>query len=138
MKCKYYLIALVLIMILSCTQKSIIPISNTLEIGLGKEYLDYVELLNKAAEKDTSALRQFISIDYLYNGAGYDHGWVLLELMKIIGDKDFTKAIKSLNKKQFNILFEYIEAGLDCHTEKKQLFNQYPQTFKTLGIIKTL
>ena len=41
-------------------KKPEIPVSNTLEIALGNKYASYVSNLNKACERDTSALLAFI------------------------------------------------------------------------------
>ena len=49
----------------TCKRQPKIPISNTLEIALGKRYSEYVNLLNKATKKDTIALLQFLKINYI-------------------------------------------------------------------------
>ena len=49
-------------MILGCKEKPKLPISNTLEIALGKRYSVYVKNLNKAFEKDSTELLIFLKI----------------------------------------------------------------------------
>src|SRR6185295_17050066 len=98
---KIYLL-LSLVALASCMSKPVIPISNTLEIALGDRYSKYVSLLNKSASNDTTALVEFLMIENIYNGAGYDHGWVLTELMKKLGDKQFSDGLIKVNRKQLN------------------------------------
>ena len=73
-------------------------------------------------------------IENIYNGAGYDHGWVLTELMKKLGDKQFSDGLIKVNRKQLNNLKEYFKVGLDGDSKSNNnLPQQYPLTFKILG-----
>ncbi|HET6226473.1 MAG TPA: hypothetical protein VFF27_09360 [Bacteroidia bacterium] len=65
---------LICILLCSCKEQPLIPVSNTLEIALGDKYPDYVSDLNKAYGKDSVALLEFLKIDDIYDAAGYDHG----------------------------------------------------------------
>lgn len=121
-------------LVFSCTPTPEIPISNTLEIALGDRYSVYVDLLNKAVSKDTAALHRFLEIDNIYDAAGYDHGWVLIQLMKKNGDKDFAKALLKLNKSQLNNLKQYFEVGTDGGgMSNDTLFKMYPNSFNQLS-----
>lgn len=118
----------------SCTSKSAIPISDTLEIALGDRYSRYLSLLNKSALNDTTALVEFLVIDNIYDGAGYDHGWVVIELMKKLGDKQFSDALYKMNRNQIDNLKEYFRVGLDGYSKSNiDLPKKYPLTFTLLG-----
>jgi hypothetical protein len=120
--------------LLSCS-KPVIPISNTLELGLGSKYSSYVKLLNKSASGDSDALHEFLLIDYLSDGSGYDHGSVIVELIKKIGDNSFSTALGKLDEKQLNNVKDYVKAGLDGPGDMgSHLPKEYPLTFKLLGI----
>jgi hypothetical protein len=120
--------------VLSCSQKPKIPISNTLEIALDKSYNDYVSTLNKAFEKDTLALKKIIEIKNIGGAAGYDHGWVLVQLMKNYGDEKFFTVLKGLNIQQLNNLKQYFEVGLDGIENSNDTF--YRQYQKSLQYLK--
>jgi hypothetical protein len=124
---------LLIILLISCTPKPVIPISNTLEIGLNNRYSNYVRLLNKSVKGDTVALTEFLIINNIYDAAAYDHGWVLIELMKKLGDKTFSNALSKMNRMQINNLNTYFRGGLDSNNEANKLPKQYPISFKLLG-----
>lgn len=83
--------------ITSCTPDPAIQINDTLEMGLGKKYSDYVVKLNASVKGDTSALHNFLNVKDLYDGAAYEHGWVLIELLRKLGDETFANALGKLN-----------------------------------------
>jgi hypothetical protein len=124
---KYWLF--IFIVFNSCTSKPLIPISDTLETSLHENYSNYVLLLNKSINGDTTALNEFLIINNIYDVAGYDHGWVLIELMKKLGDKQFSNGIAKLNSKQFSNLKEYFRVGLDENSQTLKLSKSYPITF---------
>lgn len=116
-----------------CMKQPKIPISNTLEIGLGDRYNEYVSVLNRAYDGDTIALQDFIKIDYVNDGSGYDHGYVLLQLIKIIGDEKFAKTLQKMNNKTIKTVFQYIQVGVDASDkEKNNLEKNYPRVMIVL------
>lgn len=124
------------IFFVSCIQKPIIPISETLEQGLGNRYNNYVTLLNKSVQFDSSALLKFLEIDDIYDGASYDHGWILARLMEKVGDEKFSFALAKMDKKQVNIFLSYFQAGLDLDESinlNNNLSKKFPLSFKLLG-----
>jgi hypothetical protein len=126
-----------LILFYSCQSKPHIPISDNLKIALGNKYPDYVSMLNKATLGDTFNVRKFLEIDYIGEGGGYDHGWVLVQLMKKVGDEKFVNALQSFDKKKLDNVKQYFEVGIDNGGNKNAiLFNEYPNTFKYLGFSK--
>jgi hypothetical protein len=117
----------------SCTPKPAIQINDTLEIGLGKKYSAYVVNLNASVKGDTSALYNFLNVKDLYDGAVYEHGWVLIELMRKLGDETFANALGKLNKQQMENLNIYFKGGLDMHSKASELPRDYPNSFIILG-----
>ncbi|MBU3662557.1 MAG: hypothetical protein FGM41_05090 [Bacteroidetes bacterium] len=104
-----------------------------MKTGLGDRYSDYVKLINKSASGDGEALVLFLQYQNIDDGAGYDHGWVLIELMKKVGDEQFSDALLNLSPTQVDHVKNYFNAGFDVHTKTDKLFNEYPKTFKVLG-----
>ena len=118
-----YLLSIAFIVFGGCTDHAPIPISNTLELAIESRYNSYVLTLNKACRHDSIALVEFLKIDYINDAAGYDHGYVLFQLMKNNGDKEFSNALKKLNKSQLNTVRNYIEVGLDADDEGQHMLN---------------
>ena len=116
-----YLLSITLIVFVGCRDHSPIPISNTLEIAIESRYTSYMLTLNKACRHDSISLVEFLKIDYIHDAAGYDHGFVLYQLMKNSGDKEFSNALQKLNKSQLNTVRDYIEVGLDADDEGQQV-----------------
>ena len=130
-----YLKCLITLMLFtSCHPKPVVSIAETLEIGLNSRYSEYVLKLNGAFNGDSTALHEFLTYKNLYDGAAFEHGWILLELMTTMGDKAFADATAKLSKQQLDELSNYLKGGLDIHTEGDQLFKRYPLTFKLLGL----
>jgi hypothetical protein len=121
----------------SCQPKPAIPISDNLKIALGNKYPGYIETLNKATKGDTLSIRRVLEIDYIGGGRVYDHGWLLVQLMKKIGDEKFVSILHSFDKMKLENVKHYFEVGIDNGEKKNEiLFNDYPNTFKYLGFSK--
>ena len=131
---KYFTLAF-FALIISCTPNPAIQINDTLEMGLGKKYSDYVVNLNASVKGDSSALHNFLNVKGLYDGAAYEHGWVLIELMRKLGDETFANALAKLNKEQLKNLNIYFKGGLDMHAKANELQRVYPNSFKILGFV---
>lgn len=131
------LYGLIPILLYSCQSKSVIPLSDNLKISLGDKYTSYVGMLNESATGDTFNIHHFLEIDYIGDGGGYDHGWVLIQLMKKVGDTKFVNVLHSLDKKKLENVKEYFRVGIDNGGKKNEiLFNDYPNTFYYLGFSK--
>ena len=127
----YFIISIV---IASCTPKPEIQVYDSLEIGLGKRYSNYVSKLNFSVVGDTVALYEFLTYKDLYDGAAYDHGWVLIELMRELGDEAFANELSKMNVEAISTLKMYFSGGLDVHKQANELLKKYPNSFKVLGI----
>lgn len=124
---KKSLIIVICLLFYGCKEQSQIPISNTLELALGDNYSSYVENLNKAYAKDNSATLKILKVDYIYDAGGYDHGYVLYQLMKRYSDKEFSILLNSMSKKDLTAVSQYIEVGLDANdTKRGQVKIDYP------------
>ena len=117
-----------------CKNESEKMISNTLEIALNKRYCFYSNTLESANQKDSIALVDFLKIDYIYDAAGYDHGYILYQLMQKCGDKNFSNALKKITQKELWQVRLYIEAGLDARDgEIKRMIMYYPISSRFLN-----
>lgn len=119
----------------------VIPFDDTLETGLRDDYGEYVHALNNAAQGDTVSIERVLRTDGLYDGAAYEHGWVLLELLRIVGDARYHDALVKLDTVALKRACTYMEGGLDVHTKSQELRRQYPRTFQTVkrfGVLGTV
>ena len=132
---KQNLIILICIFLFSCVEKSQIPIPNTLEIALGNKYSDYVSNLNKAYKKDSSALLKLFKIDYINDAAGYEHGFILYQIMNTYDDKIFSTVLQRLSARELNTVKLYFEVGIDANDKYKyEMKEHYPLSSNTLQI----
>ncbi len=129
-----FILMIYTVVITSCTPKPEIFISNTLELGLNNRYTDYVYKLNASIHGDTTALKDFLKYDKIYDGAAYEHGWVLIELMRKIGDNSFSNALKQMDEKQLNNINIYFKGGMDIHKKSNDIQNCYPKSFDILSL----
>lgn len=113
------IVILICILICGCKEQPKLPVSNNLEIALGNKYSNYVNELNKAFQKDTTALIKFLEISYINDAAGYDHGFILFQLMKENGDKNFAYALTRITYKDLNIVRQYFEVGIDANDKHR-------------------
>jgi hypothetical protein len=120
----------------SCMESSVIPVSETLELGLNNNYYDYVRLINASCKGDTNALEQFLKIDYIFEAPSYEHGDIILDLLEYVGDSNFVLAINKLSDREKKILCGYIlgaEVGDFTGILKKKYFN-HKVVFNLVGI----
>ena len=132
---------LIFLFFYSCNPKPRISVSNTLEIALDNhnKYSEYVRILNKAFEKDSTALLNFFKVDYIYDAAGYDHGYVLFQLMKIYGDKTFSQILRKATGKDLDNVRQYFEVGIDANDrERDEMKISYPISSKILHRVLNL
>jgi len=132
---KKQLFILISILFYGCQEQPKIPISNTLEIALGNKYSTYVCKLNKAFKKDTTALLDFFKINYINDGAGYDHGFILFQLMKVYGDREFSNTLQKTTESELSDLRQYFEVGIDANDKyKDEMKKEYPNSSDILQI----
>ncbi|MBA3283996.1 MAG: hypothetical protein H0U27_02905 [Nitrosopumilus sp.] len=132
---KNKIILLLVLTFYSCLNNPKIPIPNTLELALRERYSEYVQLLNKAHARDTLALNAFLKIDYIHDSAGYDHGYILFQLIKVVGDDQFANVLKKIDCKTVEKVARYVEVGIDASDkDRKDLLQNYPKVTTILHL----
>ena len=128
-------LSLIFLFLIGCSAKPKIPISESLELALDTTYPKYVALLNSSADKDPKSLKGFLEIDYIGGTAGYDHGWMIIQLMRQWGDKDFSSILETTTKSKQLTIKNYIEVGAQGSNMRMMdsLMKDFPRSFKLLG-----
>lgn len=115
MKTKPLIIVLFLffVFLYGCNKKNVQNINvSELIIEISKERgIDYCGLLEKSLSGDTNSILQISSLEF-YDGCGYDHGAVLKDLIKKIGENDYIRIIKKTDKEQRRLILDYLEVGI--------------------------
>lgn len=126
--CKKILLYVILLMCFtSCGNKVIngIEVSELLLIVSEEQNIDYCRLLNEAVKGDDASIKQLALLE-IYDGAGYDHGAVVVDLIALIGEDKFIHSIKTISIEQKKCIKGYIEVGLEYGNNT----NLQAQTFK--------
>jgi hypothetical protein len=89
-----------------------IYVSESLIIVAQEQNVDYCKLLNKAIEGNDDAIKQ-LALLKIYDGAGYDHSAVIVDLIKLIGENKFIYSLTSINNEKKKWIKKDIEAGLE-------------------------
>lgn len=131
-KCYFVIIAFLCV---ACVRPALI-IPDTLETHLrySSSYRHYVKLVNRAMDKDTTALKELLLIDNIGDGASYEHGDILIQLLQNLGDDFYSNVLKTVPADQKSILQDYFMVGMDIR-KKECVFRvdkKYPKTFKEL------
>jgi hypothetical protein len=133
MKKKIYFITLFLF-VLSCNSDKningiIIP-NNMIDYLYTNNYeSDYINTLKLALEKNNDAIVKFSILNF-DSSVGMEHGEILLNLIKSIGEKNYVNAVKNCSAIQKQIIKENIENGIewsvDSNFKDKNLSDIYP------------
>lgn len=125
----------------SCNNKSVkvhgIDVSPLLNKVAKEQNIDYCKLLEKALNGDTKSILQ-ISLLEFYDGCGYDHGAVLVDLIRIIGEESYINSIGTTNETQRHRILSYVEVGL-CYTtsnvyySNKTVEDEFPRLYAFLS-----
>lgn len=102
-----------------------IYVSELLLIGSKEQNIEYCELLNDAISGNGSSIKQLALLN-IYDGAGYDHSAVVVDLIKLIGEDKFIYSLTSINNEQKKSIKKNIEVGLEYGNNA----NLQTQTFK--------
>lgn len=97
-----------------CGRKVIndIEVSELLLIASKEQNIDYCKLLNESIKGNDSSIRQ-LALLKIYDGAGYDHGAVVVDLIDLIGEEKFMQSLGTINEKQKNKISSYLMVGLE-------------------------
>jgi hypothetical protein len=112
---KFLLFAVLSVCFTNCNRsKSVngIVVSELLIIVSNGQGINYCKLLEKAINGDIGSIKQLSLLEF-YDGIGYDHGSVIVDLIEIIGEDKFIQSLSTINKKQKQVIEGYIEAGLE-------------------------
>ena len=86
------LVSLFLMLYGSCNKKSVkvhgIDVSPLLTEVAKEQNIDYCKLLENALKGDTNSILQFSLLEF-YDGCGYDHGAVLVDMIQMIGEETY-------------------------------------------------
>ena len=77
-----------------------------------KHHTDYCKVLKKATENDENSIRQLVLLEY-YDGTSYDHGSVIVDIIELLGEEAFLKAISTIEDRQKKYVASIIKAGLE-------------------------
>lgn len=83
-----------------------------------EQSINYCELLESATDGDNDAIRKLSLLDFS-DGAGYEHGEIIVDLIIMIGEKKYIAALGSINDKQKEIVKSYLEVGLSYSSNAK-------------------
>lgn len=90
-----------------------IPISEPLQIEYREKMgRHYCSVINQSLEGDSASIC-LLSYLNIADAIGYDHGYVLVKIIKKIGEEKYLHAIRSANKNQKKLIKGYISVGLE-------------------------
>lgn len=96
----------------------------------------YCKLVNQSLEGDLTAVRELSSVKVL-DGASYEHGAVLIEVIDKISEKNYLEAIKNFSEKEKKyIYYSILSAGLEFTQnpkyEKRDIESVFPILSKNI------
>lgn len=97
-----------------CGHKEIngIEVSELLLVVSEEQNIDYCKLLNEATNGNESSIKE-IALLKIYDGAAYDHGAVLVDLIEKIGEDKFIQSIRTINNIEKKWIKGYLETGIE-------------------------
>jgi len=132
--CKFISVYFLLLLAISCNNKCIvnnIEVSELLGTVAKEKSIDYCKLLKTALTDDKSAIKKLSLLEF-DNAAGYDHGVVIVDLITVVGEAEYMKAISTANKEQKILINSYINVGLEYgnhHLQGKDFKNVFPDLY---------
>jgi len=112
---KLLLLVMLSVCFVNCNRhKSIngIVVSELLLIASNKQHINYCKLLEEATKGNVSSIKQITLLDF-YDGVGYDHSVVIVNLINLIGEDKFIQSLGTINEEQKNKIGSYLMAGLE-------------------------
>lgn len=111
---KFSLFAILLILFTNCGNRTIngIEVSELLLIVSKQQNINYCKLVYEATEGNQNSIKQLALLE-INDGAGYDHGEVIVNLIEIIGEGKFLHSIGAIRDKEKWLIIGYIEVGLE-------------------------
>ena len=97
-----------------------------------EQHINYCKLLNEATKGDVTSIKQLVLLRF-YDASGYDHGSVIVDLIKIIGEDKFIKSLATINKEEKQIVKGYLVVGLEYRNNSdlhaKTLKDVFPKIY---------
>lgn len=96
---------------------------------------NYCGLLEGAVDNKPDSIR-LLSLLEIFDGASYDHGTVLIDVIGKVGESNYVYALNKITPKQKRLVLGYLYAGVEYHYDnsiaKKNLQEIYPKVFEFL------
>lgn len=86
-----------------------IKISELIKVATDEPYCDLVKL---SLENDVTALKKISRLN-IRDGAGYEHGYIMIQIIENIGEKKYTNAIKDFSTTEKKDIYSYLQVGLE-------------------------
>lgn len=117
-----YLIIIIIVFMFSCQRECIID-NITVSENLIINSNGYCELISDALNGDKKSIEKICLMEF-HGSVGYDHGYVLVNLINKIGTEQFMNSLKDLDYNQKQILKSYIDIGLIYEPNKNDKLNE--------------
>jgi hypothetical protein len=119
----------------SCSNKcnvDNIEVSDLLGTVAKEKSINYCELLEVALTGDENAIKKLSLLEF-DNSVGYEHGAVIVDLILVIGESEYIKAISRTNGEQRNLINTYLDVGLEYGNnslvKEKDLKKAFPDLY---------
>jgi len=140
MRKKIFILVLFLscVIIYGCNKKNVqgIEVSELLIDKSKERGIDYCVLLKKSLSGDSNSILQISTLEF-YDGCGYDHGAVLKDLIKKIGENDYIHKIKKTDKEQRRLILNYLEVGIQYDYDDSSHMKNVNEFFPKLYVFLT-
>jgi hypothetical protein len=124
---------------ISCNRhKSVngIVVSELLSIASNELQINYCKLLKEATKGNVFSIKQLSLLDF-YDGVGYDHSLVIVDLIDFIGEDKFIQSLGTINEEQKNKIKSYLMVGLEYgnnpNLQKKTVKEAFPKIYVFLN-----
>lgn len=106
-----------------CKNDANIEVSELLYIHTSDRDIEYCKLLKGAISNNNSDLMKLLKLEIL-DGAAYDHGIVLYELVDYLGESKFIELTVNLTAKDRKAVLSYLRAGVEYDSKNETPFNE--------------
>ena len=90
----------------NCSRQKVIngiAVSELLLIVSKERHINYCQLLNEATKGNVTSIKQ-LALLKIYDGAGYDHSGVIVDLIEFIGEDKFIQSLSTISKEQKQVI----------------------------------
>lgn len=129
-----FLVAIIALNLNSCNNSCVIENIEVNELLLtvaNENSINYCDLLNESLLGDNKSITE-LSLLKFEDAVGYEHGAIIVDLIFVIGEEKYLKAVSKLNKKQKNIIYYYIDIGLEYGNNPKVKSRDFEVIFPNL------